>query len=127
MLQRWLAIIAAFIAWSGCAVAETVAPSHKGVMYSMRSNMVGQADLDGAKVTDVVRRGNCTTAITTSKGTTVIDWSTLSNTAPRSLDEHYVIELRHDGSTNILVMDPGDAARRVSSSIGLLYADCQPS
>ena len=40
--------------------------------------MVGRADLDGEKVTDVVRRGNCTTAITTSKATTVVDWSTLA-------------------------------------------------
>ena len=89
--------------------------------------MVGRADLDGEKVTDVVRRGNCTTAITTSKATTVVDWSTLANIAPLSLDGHYVIELRHDGNTDTLSMEPGDAARRVSSSIGLLYADCQPS
>ena len=122
-----IAVAAAFVGWSGCAVAQTTTPSHKGVMYSMRSNMVGQADLDGEKVTDVVRRGNCMTGITTSKGTTVIDWSTLSNTAPRSLEGHYVIELRHDGSRDILSMEPGDAARRVSSSIGLLYADCQQS
>lgn len=94
-------------------------------MYSLRSNMVGQAHLDGDKVIDVVRRGNCTTANTTSKGTTVVDWSTLLNTAPRSLDGHYVIEIRHEGSTDILSMEPGDAARRVSSSIGLLYDDCQ--
>ena len=45
----------------------------QGVMRSMRSNMVGQASLDGEKVFDVVRRGNCTSAITTSKGSTVVD------------------------------------------------------
>ena len=125
MWRPYSAVVAALIAWSGCAVAQTAQPSHKGVMYSLRSNMVGQAGFDGDTVTDVVRRGNCTTAITTSKGTTVVDWSTLLNTAPRSLDGHYIIELKHDGSADTLSMEPGDAARRVNSSIGLLYADCQ--
>ena len=115
-MMRWqrLAVTAALVVWSGCVVAQTTPASHKDVMYSMRSNIVGQADLDGEKVTDVVRRGNCRTAITTARGTTLVDWSTLSNTAPRSLDGHYVIELRHDGSADTLSMEPGDAARQVS-------------
>ena len=110
------------------ALADTDVNPHAAAMAAMKRLFVGHVSFDGEPLTDVRAISACQTGFVTTKGTTTVDWSHLSNPAPRTTADGDVIPLaspdgEHDLSTS-LSAGSGKQARRTESVVTLLYLDC---
>ena len=110
------------------ALADADTNPHAAAMAAMARLFVGHVSLDGELLTDVRALSACQTGFVTAKGATTIDWSRLSNPAPRTTADSDVIPLvspdgEHDLSTS-LPAGSGKQARRMESVVTLLYLDC---
>ena len=125
-----LAILALVLAVPA-ALADTDVNPHVAAMAAMRRLFVGHVSFDSELLTDVQATSACQTGFVTTKGTTTVDWSHLSNPAPRTTADSDVIPLvspdgEHDLSTS-LSAGSGKQARRMESVVTLLYLDCTNS
>ena len=113
------------------AVADTDANPHAAAMAAMARLFVGHVSFDGELLTDVRALSACRTGFVTTKGATTIDWSHLSNPAPRTTGDSDVIPLvSPDGEHDLLTSlsaGSGKQARRMESVVTLLYLDCTNS
>ncbi len=124
MMALAVALSASAIAICQPALAED---SHATVADSLADNLVGQASLDGEKVTGVRNRSECVTEFTTAAARIGVDWSEI-NDPQISYDGRYMIlPVQHDGTASYLRVPRGPNANRVRSSFTLLYLDCHPN
>ncbi len=110
------------------ALADTDTNPHAAAMAAMARLFVGHVSFDGELLTDVRALSSCQTSFVTTKGASTIDWSRLSNPAPRTTADSDVIPLvspdgEHDLSTS-LSAGSGKQAQRMESVVTLLYLDC---
>ena len=110
------------------ALADTDANPHAAAMAAMARLFVGHVSFDGELLTEVRPVSACRTSFVTEKGATTIDWSRLSDPAPRTMSGKDVIQLvtpeaDHDLSTP-LSAGSDRQGRRMDSVIGFLYLDC---
>ncbi len=110
------------------ALADTDVNPHAAAMAAMARLFVQRVSFDGDVLTDVRALSACRTGFVTAKGATTVDWSHLSNPAPRTTADSDVIPLvspdgEHDLSTS-LSAGSGKQARRMESVVTLLYLDC---
>ncbi len=122
-----LAMLALVLA-APAALGDTDANPHATAIAAMARLFVGHVSFDGELLTDVQALSACQTGFVTAKGATTIDWSRLSNPAPRTTADSDLIPLvspdgEHDLSTSPSA-GSGKQARRMESVVTLLYLDC---
>ncbi len=110
------------------AFADADVNPHAAAMAAMKRLFVGHVSFDGKLLTDVQATSACQSGFVTAEGTTTVEWSRLSNPAPRTTADSDVIPLvspdgEHDLSTS-LSAGAGKQARRMESVVTLLYLDC---
>lgn len=98
---------------------------HATIHQSLKSELAGTGQMDGAMISDVQLVDRCHTRFMTSMTSITVNWSKVGNFAARAERGSVSIPITDDQATHILTMPDGDDSRRVDGSLGLLADDCQ--
>ena len=95
------------------------------IHQSLKSELAGTGQIDGAMISDVQMVDRCHTRFVTPMTSITVNWSKVGNFAARTEQGKVSIPITDDRATHIMTMPDGDDSRRVDGSMGLLADDCQ--
>ncbi|WP_314372282.1 hypothetical protein [Sphingomonas paucimobilis] len=98
---------------------------HATIHQSLKSELAGTGQIDGAMISDVQMVDRCHTRFVTPMTSITVNWSKVGNFAARTEQGKVSIPITDDRATHIMTMPNGDDSRRVDGSMGLLADDCQ--